>query len=130
MKANGTENAGRLTGRPRAAPRTGAPMRHIVEIEDIEQRRLRAGIDDVELRSEIRGLHVGDVVKLTFLTGTTSFETLSVRITSVSGSAFRGKLADSPVAPALSQLRVGSPVAFAAAHIHSLVKRRPVPPST
>ena len=105
-------------------------MRHIVEIEDIEQRRLRAGIDDVELRSEIRGLHVGDVVKLTFLTGTTSFETLSVRITSISGSAFRGKLADRPLAPALSQLRVGSPVTFAAAHIHSLVKRRPAPPST
>ena len=105
-------------------------MRNAVEIEDIEQRRLLAGIDDVELRSEIRGLHVGDVVKLRFLTGTTSFETLSVRITSMSGSAFHGKLADSPVAPALSQLRVGSPVAFAAAHIHSLVKRRPVPPST
>jgi hypothetical protein len=30
-------------------------MRNVVEIEDIEQRRLRAGIDDVELRSEIRG---------------------------------------------------------------------------
>ena len=98
-------------------------MRNVVEIEDIEQRRLRAGIDDVELRSEIRGLHVGDVVKLTFLTGTTAFETLSVRITSISGSAFRGKLADRPHAPALSQLRVGSPVAFAAAHIHSLGKR-------
>ena len=98
-------------------------MRNVVEIEDIEQRRLRAGIDDVELRSEIRGLHVGDVVKLTFLTGTTAFETLSVRITSISRSAFRGKLADRPVAPALSKLRAGSPVAFTAAHIHSLGKR-------
>jgi hypothetical protein len=105
-------------------------MRNAVEIEDIEQRRLRAGIDDVGLRSEIRGPHVGNVVKPTFLTGTTSFETLSVRITSISGSAFRGKLADGPFALALSKLRVGSPVAFAAAHIHSLVKRRPAPPST
>jgi hypothetical protein len=104
-------------------------MRNVVEIEDIEQKRLRAGIDDVELRSGIRGLHVGDIVKLTFLTGTTSFETLSVRITSISGSGFRGKLADSPVSPALSHLRVGSPVAFAAAHIHSLVKRRSASPS-
>src|SRR5262249_15251158 len=103
-------------------------MRHAVEIEDIEQRRLRAGIDDVELRSEIRGLHVGDVVRLTFLAGTTSYETLSVRITSINGSAFRGKLADSPLAPGLSMLRVGSPVAFAAAHIHSLVRRRQAPP--
>jgi hypothetical protein len=100
-----------------------------VEIEDIEQRRLRAGIDDVELRSAIRGLHVGDLVNLTFLTGATSFETLSVRITRINGSAFRGKLADSPVAAALSRLRVGSPVAFTAAHIHSLVKRQPVPPT-
>jgi hypothetical protein len=105
-------------------------MRNTVEIEDIEQRRLGAGIDDVELRSQIRGLHVGDVVNLTFLTGATSFETLSVRITSISGSAFRGKLAESPVRTARSRLRVGSPVAFAAAHIHSLVKRRPMPPST
>ena len=105
-------------------------MRNVVEIEDIEQRRLRAGIDDVELRAEIRGLHVGDFVRLTFLTGATTFATLSVRITSISGSAFRGKLADGPFALALSKLRVGSPVAFAAAHIHSLVKRRPAPPST
>jgi hypothetical protein len=103
--------------------------RNSVEIEDIDQRRLRAGIDDVELRSEIRTLHVGDVVRLTFLTGTTAFETLSVRITRISGSAFRGRLADRPVAPALSRLHVGSPVAFAATHIHSLVKRRPAPGS-
>ena len=80
-------------------------MRNVVEIEDIEQRRLRAGIDDVELRSEIRGLQVGDFVKLTFLTGPSSSETLSVRITSISGSAFRGKLADGPVALTLSKLR-------------------------
>jgi hypothetical protein len=104
-------------------------MGNAVEIEDIEQARRLAGIDDVQLRSEIRGLHVGDVVKLTFLIGPTSFETLSVRITSINGSAFRGKLAASPVARALSKLRAGSSVAFAAAHIHSLVKRRPVPPS-
>ena len=98
-------------------------MRNVVEIEDIEQRRLRAGIDDVELRSEVRGLQLGDCVMLTFLTGTTAFETLSVRITSIRRSAFRGKLADRPVAPALSKLRAGSPVAFTAAHIHSLGKR-------
>jgi hypothetical protein len=102
-------------------------MRNVVEIEDIEQRRLRAGIDDVELRSEIRGLRVGDVVRITFLIGTTAFETLSVRITSISGSAFRGRLADKPVAPALSKLRAGSRVAFTATHIHSLGKRRAAP---
>lgn len=105
-------------------------MRARVEIEDIEQRRLQAGIDDIELRSKIRGLHVGDVVTLTFLTGTTTYEMLSVRITSISGSAFRGKLADRPVAPALARLRVGSAIEFTAAHIHSLGKRRPAPPPT
>ncbi len=99
-------------------------MQNTIEIEDIEQRRLRAGIDDVELRLDIRGLRVGDSVKLTFLTGAASSETLAVRITSISGSSFRGKLLDSPVAPALSRLRVGSSVAFAATHIHSLAERR------
>jgi hypothetical protein len=102
-------------------------MRNRVDIEDIEQKRLRAGIDDVELRLEIRGLRVGDLVKLTFLTGATSSETLSVRITSITGSAFRGKLADSPVSLALSPLRAGSPVRFTAGHIHSLAGRRPAP---
>jgi hypothetical protein len=102
-------------------------MRNAVEIEDIEEKRLRAGVDDVELRSEIRGLHVGDVVKLTFLAGTTSYETLSVRITSIKSSAFRGKLAGRPATSALSQLRVGSPVAFTAAHIHSLGRQRAAP---
>jgi hypothetical protein len=105
-------------------------MRNVVEIEDIERARRLAGIDDVELRSEIHGLRDGDVVKLTFLTGTTSFEMLSVRITGISVSAFRGSLADSPVAPALAGLRVGSPVAFTAAHIHSVVKCRQAPPPT
>jgi hypothetical protein len=102
-------------------------MRARVEIENIEEMRLRAGVDDVELRSEIRGLHVGDLVKLTFLAGTTTCETLPVRITSINGSAFRGKLAERPTAPALSTLRFGSSVAFDAAHIHSLMKRRQGP---
>lgn len=77
--------------------------------------------------TEIRELQVGDLVRLTFLTGTTTFETLSVRITSICGSAFRGKLADSPATSALSKLQAGSRVAFTTAHIHSLVKRRADP---
>ncbi|HKI34299.1 MAG TPA: hypothetical protein VKA46_20770 [Gemmataceae bacterium] len=100
-------------------------MRNTVEIEDIEQSRLRAGIDDVELREEIRELQVGDFVRLTFLTHTASFETLLVRITSIRGAAFRGKLADSPTSTALSNLRAGSAITFTAAHIHSLPRQRP-----
>jgi len=103
-------------------------MRKSVEIENIEEMRRRQGIDDVELREEIRGLQVGDFVHLTLLTsGMKSFagETLVVRITRISGSAFRGKLANRPVSTGLSNLRIGSPIAFTTAHIHSLLKRQP-----
>lgn len=97
-----------------------------VEIENIEEMRRREGIDDVELREEIRGLEVGDLVKLTLLSGKSfAGETLLVRITSIRGPAFRGELAERPVSAALSNLRVGSPVAFTTAHIHSLPTRRP-----
>src|SRR5436309_2910036 len=44
-------------------------MRNSVEIENIEAMRLLEGIDDVELREGIRGLAVGDLVKLTLLAG-------------------------------------------------------------
>ena len=64
-------------------------MRARVEIENIEEMRCRQGIDDVELREAIRGLRVGDVVRLTFLAGAGSSagETLSVRVTSIRGNA-------------------------------------------
>jgi hypothetical protein len=101
-------------------------MRHRLEIENIQHLRWSQGIDDAELRSEIRGLRVGDCVKLTFQTATKSFagQTLLVRITSISGCAFRGKLAESPAFVGLSKLRVGSAVRFLPAHIHSVLKRQ------
>ena len=100
-------------------------MRNIIVVEDIESMRLRQGIDDAELREAIRSLRVGDLVKLTFLAGPHSFETLLVRITRIRGPAFRGKLANRPSFAGLSRLRVGSPVAFTAAHIHSLPRKPP-----
>src|SRR5690349_3332486 len=100
-------------------------MRNDIRFENIEQMRRRVDIDDVELRDEIRGLAIGDFVKLTPLTGAKSFETLLVRITDIRGSAFRGELAERPAAAGLAKLRVGSPVAFTTAHIHSLPQRRP-----
>jgi len=100
-------------------------MRHVIEIEDIEEKRRIAGIDDVDLRQEIRGLRVGDVVNLTFVAGSHAFETLLVRIASIRGSAFRGNVANVPSAAGLSTLRVGSSFAFTAAHIHSLPRKRP-----
>jgi hypothetical protein len=100
-------------------------MPHPVEIEDIDAMRRREGINDVALREEIRELKVGDVVKLTLLSGTTSAETVAVRITSIRGAAFRGKLADQPRSTALATLPAGSALAFTTTHIHSLVRRRP-----
>jgi hypothetical protein len=102
-------------------------MRNPVEIENIEEMRRREGIDDVELREEIRGLQVGDSVKLTFRPGLQAVagETLLVRITRIRGDAFRGKLAGRPASAGLAQFRVGSPVAFTAAHIHSVPKVQP-----
>lgn len=93
-----------------------------LQIQDIEEMRRRVGIDDVELRKAICGLRAGALVKLTLLTGIpdAAGETLLVRITSVRGSAFRGKLASRPTSASLSGLRVGCRLAFTASHIHSL----------
>ena len=101
-------------------------MGNRVEIENIEERRRQVGIDDVVLRDDIRGLDVGDLVKLTLLTDTASFagETVLVRITSIRGPAFRGKLVCKPASTGLSGLGVGSLVVFTAAHIHSLANSR------
>jgi hypothetical protein len=102
-------------------------MRNPVEIENIEEMRRREGIEDVELREEIRGLAIGDFVKLTLVTSTKSFpgETWLVRITRIRGSAFRGKLANGPASAGLSQLQVGARIAFTTGHIHSIPKAQP-----
>jgi hypothetical protein len=101
-------------------------MRARVEIQNIGDMRRREGIEDVELREAIRGLRVGAFVKLTLLAGAqgTAGETLLVRITSIRGDAFRGKLADRPTCAGLSGLRVGLALAFTGSHIHSLATGR------
>ncbi len=73
-------------------------MRHPVAIEDIEGMRRCEGIEDAELREAIRGLRVGNLVRLTLLTGVpqSAGETLRVRITRIRGDDYRGKLADPP----------------------------------
>jgi hypothetical protein len=101
-------------------------MRNLIEIENIDEMRRREGIDDVELREDIRGLHVGDSVRLTFFAVAKPFarETLSIRITSIRGKAFRGKLADKPASSGLSGLRIGAAVTFTRDHIHSVLKEQ------
>jgi hypothetical protein len=96
-------------------------MRNTVAIEDIEEMRRREGIDDVELREGIRGLRVGDSVRLTLLTGAPAAgETLLVRITRIRGRAFRGRLVARPASARLAPLQAGSLLDFTATHIHSL----------
>ncbi len=99
-------------------------MNKAVEIEDIEAMRQQVGIDDVELREAVRGLHPGDVVRLTLMTAAAR-ETVRVRITGARGPEFLGRLADSPTSPGLAALRAGARVTFRAAHIHSVAKGRP-----
>jgi hypothetical protein len=98
-------------------------MRGPVQIENIEEMRRRAGIDDVELRETIRGLRVGDRVNLTVLKSTTScaWQTLRVRITRIRGSSFRGLVE----CPGRFGPGVGARLAFTAAHIHSVPEGRP-----
>lgn len=101
-------------------------MQGLVEIERIEEMRRAAGIEDDELRDQIRGLAVGDFVQVTFLSGVVggAGETLTVRITQIQGDSFRGKLGVKPASVGLSKLHVGSPVRFSTVHIHSVPKRQ------
>jgi hypothetical protein len=94
-------------------------MGRVVAIENIEEMRLRAGIDDVELRESIRRLRVGDRVRLTLLADpdVPSGKTLWFRISRIKGSRFEGRL-DKGQGPA--GLRPGALVSFTAAHIHSV----------
>jgi hypothetical protein len=102
-------------------------MESPVVLENIEAMRLQEGIVDHVLRKGIKGLGVGDFVKLTFLfsADATTGETLSVRITEIKRGAFRGELSERPVSVALSKIDVGESVPFTSAHIHSLTKARP-----
>ena len=100
-------------------------MQNTVAIENIEEMRRQNGIDDAELREQVRRLRVGDSVRLTFLADTLSAsgETLPVRITRIQGHAFRGKLSAQPASAGLATLQMGAPVVFNRAHIHSVPRK-------
>ncbi len=98
-------------------------MSESIAIENIEEKRRAYGIEDDELRVQIRSLRVGDLVMLTFLgpaAGAPTFETLPVRITRIKQGTFCGKLAQKPLAARLARLQTGSAVRFTSVHIHSL----------
>jgi hypothetical protein len=109
--------------------REGTSMRLPIEIEDIDYLRRKEGIDDVELHEEIRGLRIGDFVRLTFVVKdkALSRETLLVRITGIRGETLRGQLADQPVLRGLLKLRLGSRIDFVADQIHSIAQAPPKP---
>jgi hypothetical protein len=104
-------------------------MRQPTKIENIEEMRLREGIDDVELRKAIRILRTGDCVFLTIMNAGASGtgEKVSVKITHIGENGFRGKLASRPFSADLAELTVGSSVSFTRDHIHSIQKARPAP---
>jgi hypothetical protein len=93
-----------------------------IEIENIDDLRLREGIDDVELHADIGRLRVGDRVRLTFLAGASLRETLPVRITRIREGKFRGRLAGRPAHPDLLGLRADALVTFTAGQIHSIAE--------
>ena len=94
-------------------------------IENIDEARKREGIDDVVLRNEIHRLKAGDHVRLSVSSDGKQFEMLAVRITSLKGTAIRGKLLDKPRSRALGTLVPGSAMKFAASQVHSIVDGKP-----
>ena len=94
-------------------------------IENIDEARKREGIDDVVLRNEIIRLKAGDHVRLSVSSDGRQFEMLSVRITSLKGTAIRGKLLENPRSRSLGTLVVGSAMKFAAGQVHSIVDGKP-----
>ena len=98
-----------------------------IQIENIDELRRREGIDDVELHEDIGRLRVGDHVRLTFLSGATLRETVSVRITRIRAGQFRGRLVSRVARPELFGLRPDALVNFAAEQIHSIARPQPTP---
>lgn len=96
-----------------------------IDIENIDELRQCAGIDDVELHEDIGRLQVDDRVFLTFLSGTSLRATLPVRITSIRAGRFRGRLAGTIARPELLGLRPNILVTFSAGQIHSIVRPQP-----
>ena len=97
----------------------------LLRIQNIEEMRRQEGIIDDELRKDIGALHVGDVVRLTIRASEKcgEAECILVRITAINKANFEGTLTEKPRSKALAHMDIGAPLAFAAAHIHSLAKK-------
>lgn len=97
-------------------------MQTTLAIEDIQERRRRQGIEDVELEDVIRNLSTGDQVLLTLSTTVEGLvgEMLLVRITSIRGRVLRGKVVKSPLRGGQPHVQPGTVVTFNRTHIHSV----------
>jgi hypothetical protein len=126
-RAKPAARSGTLAGAPNVSGARSPVSLNPIEIEKIQEMRQREGVEDADLRAEIRSLEVGDLVRITLLSGNQAAqgETVQVRLTSIRGLAFQGVLTSTPVSSGLAELRSGSPIAFTAAHIHSVPKGRP-----
>jgi hypothetical protein len=95
-----------------------------LEIENIEALRRHEGIEDTELHEQVRHLRVGSCVKLTLVAVDRpgSGGPILVRITSIKGEAFRGRVVCAAGAVRLPASVLGSLVAFTEDHIHSVPK--------
>jgi hypothetical protein len=104
-------------------------VQNAVEIENISEMRRSEGIYDAALDAEIQTLQAGECVRLTFLTGVaqTAGEIRLVRITSIKGGVFRGKLFNSSALDGPSKIPPGSLITFSKDHIHSIARERPKP---
>jgi hypothetical protein len=99
-------------------------MGKAVGIENIEEMRRSAGIQDAELHESIGRLRIGDRVRLTLLNGPkqTAGAMVWVRITRIQGTLFRGRLAEGQ---GVAGLRPGALLSFTADHIHSVAGGEP-----
>src|SRR5437588_3835250 len=88
-------------------PAKGPILGHVL-IEDIAKRRSQQGIEDDDLRDSIRGLLVGDLVRLTLRSDQSpTGETVDVRITAIAEGGYRGTLAARPASKGLADLEAG-----------------------
>jgi hypothetical protein len=104
-------------------------VQNSIKIENISEMRRSEGIYDADLYAEIQTLQAGECVRLTFLTGVanSSGEIRLVRITSIKGDVFRGKLFNSSALDGPCKLPPGSLITFSKDHIHSIARERPKP---
>jgi len=99
-------------------------MQMSILVQNIEEMRRREGIEDEELRRDIRAMKIGDCVHLTLISNQRPMgsETVVVRVTRIDGSKYEGALLTRPLSKGLNTLPTDLALFFKREHIHSLHK--------